>query len=79
MKAANKATVRGLTNRAKNTLRDQLVRFFEGKPDLSGNEQIALSLLQADSKLVMEFSAAALVLTGVDMNEKFCTVTLHLT
>lgn len=79
MKAANKATVRGLTNRAKNTLRDQLVRFFEGKADLSGNEAIALSLMQADEQLTLEFGSNTLRLAGVDQQGKRATVTLHMT
>lgn len=79
MNPANKATVRGLTTRARTTLRDQLVRFFEGKKDLSGNEQTALSLLQADERLTLEFGTSSLKLTGVDQEDKFRTVTLHMT
>jgi hypothetical protein len=79
MKAANKATVRGLTTRAKNTLRDQLVRFFESKADLSGNEAIALSLMQADEQLTLEFGSNTLRLAGVDQQGKRTTVTLHMT
>lgn len=79
MTPAHKAAVRGLTNRARVTLRDQLVRFFEGKKGLTGNEQVALSLLQADEHLTLEFGTATLKLAGVDQEGKRAVVTLHMT
>jgi hypothetical protein len=78
MNGANKATIRGLTIRAKNTLRDQLVRFLESKRDLSGNEQMALSILQADERLTLTVSDTHLALQGVDQQGKFSSTTLHL-